>query len=96
MNLSPELKIELERKARQSRDVHERLRLCVILARSEGMSPESIAQAHRISLQSVYRYLSEYSLESKTIHEERGGSQSKLTTEQAKELIEHLQETTYL
>ena len=69
MNISPELKIELEHKARQSRDVHERIRLCVILARSEGMSLESIAQAHRISLQTVYRYLSEYDLETKTNHD---------------------------
>ena len=38
--LPREIKIELERGARQSRDVHERLRLCVALARSEGMSPE--------------------------------------------------------
>jgi transposase len=96
MNISPELKIELERKARQSRDVHERLRLCVILARSEGMSPESIAQAHRISLQTVYRYLSEYDVETKTHHDARGGSMSKLTDEQTKELLKHLQETTYL
>ena len=49
MYLSPEMKFEMERRARQAKDVHERLRLCVILARSEGMSHESIAQAHRIT-----------------------------------------------
>ena len=42
MNLSPELKAELERRARQTKDRHEHTRLCVILARSEGMSPELI------------------------------------------------------
>jgi transposase len=96
MNIPPDQKTELERQARQSRDVHERLRLCVILAKSEGMSPESIAQAHRISVQSVYRYLSEYELETKTHHNARGGSNSKLNAEQTKDLLEHLQETTYL
>ena len=96
MHISPEIKIELERRARQTRDVHERLRLCVVLARSEGMSPESIAQAHRISVQSVYRYLSEYELETKTKHDPRGGSQSKLSELQTRELNDHLQKTTYL
>ncbi len=96
MTISPEIKIELERRARQSRDVHERLRLCVVLARSEGMSPESIAQAHRISVQSVYRYLSEYESETKTQHDLRGGSKSKLDELQSKELLDHLQKTTYL
>lgn len=96
MNISPEIKIELEQRARQSRDVHERLRLCVVLAKSEGMSPESIAQAHRISVQSVYRYLSEYESETKTQHDLRGGSKSKLNELQSKELLDHLQKNTYL
>lgn len=96
MNISPEIKIELEQRARQTRDVHERLRLCVILARSEGMSPESIAQAHRISVQSVYRYLSEYDAETKLQHDLRGGSNSKLSVEQTNELIAYLQKDTFL
>jgi|GEM_PF-5060724 len=37
MNITPEIKLEPERRARQIRDVYERLRLCVILSRSEGM-----------------------------------------------------------
>lgn len=96
MNISPEIKLELERRARQTRDVHERLRLCVVLARSEGMSPESIAQAHRISVQSVYRYLLEYEAETKLKHDQRGGSESKLNSEQTAEMIDHLQKNTYL
>lgn len=96
MNISSEAKLELERRARQTRDVNERLRLCVILARSEGMSPESIAQAHRISVQSVYRYLSEYEMEQKTQHDLRGGSESKLNKLQTSELHDYLQKTTYL
>jgi len=96
MNISPNLKLELERRARQTKDKHEHTRLCVILARSEGLSLELIAQAHRISVQSVYRYLSEYESEEKTQHDQRGGSLSKLSETEARELIEHLQETTYL
>jgi transposase len=76
--------------------VNERIRLCVILARSEGMSVESIAQAHRISIANIYRYLSEYEAENKTKHEPKGGSQSKLNAEQTEELLNHIQKTTYL
>lgn len=94
--LSSEKKTELEQRARQTKDKHEHTRLCVILARSEGMSPESIAQAHRISVQSVYRYLLEYEKEAKTKHDERGGRESKLNKLQTQELHDHLQKTTYL
>ena len=67
MNLSAETKLQLEKRARQTRDKHEHTRLCVILARSEGLSHESIAQG--ISLSSVFQYLAEYKKENKTQHE---------------------------
>jgi len=96
MSIPSDLKIELERRAKKTKDRHEYTRLCVILARSEGMSHELIAQAHRISIQSVYRYLAEYQSEEKTKHDRRGGSRSKLDKSQTFELIRHLEETTYL
>lgn len=65
MSISHQLKLELEKRARETKDKHEHTRLCVILAKSEGMSLELIAQAHRISVQSVYRYLAEYEAEQK-------------------------------
>lgn len=95
MNISSELKLELERRAKQTKDKHEHTRLCVILAKSEGMSIESIAQAHRISVGSVYRYLAEYEAEKKIEHNLRGGSLSKLSELETKELTEHLEKTTY-
>ena len=96
MNIAPEIKLELERRARQTKDKHEHTRICVVLARSEGMSHELIAQAHRISVQSVYRYLAEYESEKKVEHKARGGSQSKLNEFEAKELHDYLRTTTYL
>jgi len=96
LNISPELKLELEKRAKQTKDKHEHTRLCIILAKSEGMSLELIAQAHRISVQSVYRYIAEYEIEQKTQHDRRGGSQSKLSEMEAKELTEYLDKTTYL
>lgn len=96
MNISPDLKLQFERRARQTKDKHEYARLCVILAKSEGMSIELIAQAHRISTDSVYRYLAEYEVQEKTRHDPKGGSESKLSEPEARELAAHLRETTYL
>jgi transposase len=96
MNLDPEIKLQLERRARQTRDKHEHTRLCIILARSEGVSPELIAQTLRISVSSVYQYLADYEKDAKTQHEPRGGTESKLNKEQTRELLLHLQEVTYL
>ena len=96
MHIPTQIKQDLEQRAKKTRDVHERLRLCVILAKSEGMSNESIAQAHRISLQSVYRYLLDYELKAKIKHDLRGGSESKLDKKQTQELHDYLEKTTYL
>jgi len=96
LGISHQLKLELEKRARETKDKHEHTRLCVILAKSEGMSLELIAQAHRISVQSVYRYLAEYEAEQKTKHDQRGGSESKLSKDQTSELTGYLQQTTYL
>lgn len=65
------------------------------MARSEGISHELIAQTHRISVSSVYKYLSEFESKNKIKHEERGGTESKLDKEQTRKLIQHLQEVTY-
>lgn len=94
MELSLAAKLDLERRARQTKDKHEHTRICVVLARSEGMSHELIAQAHRISVQSVYRYLAEYESEKKIQYDPRGGSQSKLSELETRELREHLQRVT--
>ncbi len=95
MHLSPKEKSNLENRARNTRNIHERLRLCVILARSEGMSPKSIAQAHRIAIASVYRYLTEYEELTKTNHAPKGGSAGKLNKIRTQKLLEHLQIFTY-
>lgn len=96
LKLSPETKRQLEQCARKTRKTDERVRLCVILAKSEGMSHELIAQAHRISVDTVYRYLAEYEKENKTHHDPKGGGETKLTDEQSQELSDHLQKITYL
>lgn len=96
LKLSTETKRQLEQRARKTRKKDENKRLCVILAKSEGMSHELIAQAHRISVETVYRYLAEYEKENKSDHDPKGGRDSKLTDEQSQELSNHLQKITYL
>lgn len=94
--ISPETKRQLEQQARQTRKKDEHTRLCVILARSEGLSLELIAQAHRISVESVRRYLTEYENENKTKNDPRGGRETKLNDNQSKELSDYLQKITFL
>lgn len=96
LKLSPETKQQLEQKARKTRKKDENKRLCVILARSEGISYELIAQVQRISVETVRRYVSEYEKENKTDHDSKGGRESKLNDEQSHELSDHLQKITYL
>jgi transposase len=96
INISPEQKLEFEVLVRKTKDKNEYTRLCVILAKSEGMSPNAIAQALRISISSVYQYLNDYEKENKVQNEPKGGSESKLNAEQTQELIAHLQTNTYL
>jgi transposase len=95
LKLSPEIKRQLEQRARKTRKKDEHMRLCVILARSEGVSLELIAQNQRISVESVRRYLSEYEKENKIDNDPKGGRDSKLNDEQSQELSDHLQKITY-
>ena len=90
LNLSPEKKLQLEQRARKTRDKDESKRLCVILSRSEGVSYELIAQVQRISVETVRRYLVEYEKENKIDHDPKGGGESKLTDKQSQELSDHL------
>ena len=84
-----------EAQIKKTRDTNERNRLCVILARDDGIPPEMIAQVLRLSRTTVYDYLREYELEKKTQHEAKGGKESKLSGEQTKELLNHLSQITY-
>ena len=93
--LTPEEKSALKAQLKRSRDVHERNRLCVILARDQGHSPDVIADILHLSRESVFSYLREYVDEEKTQHDPKGGRQSKLSAEQLKQLLDHLLKTTY-
>jgi transposase len=68
----------------------------VILEYDTGVSIGEIATILRISAFTVEDYLREYNSNNKTKNDPRGGSESKLSEEQAQELVKHLSEKTYL
>jgi transposase len=93
--LTNQHRIYLEEQLKQSRDIYERDRLRVILAYDDGLKAELIALVLRLSIRSVFGYLEDWKKEGKTQHEVKGGSESKLSSEQEKGLIKHLEETVY-
>lgn len=93
--LLPTQRSVFETQIRKTRDMHERNRLCVILARDDGLDPDLIAQVLRLSRSTVYDYLRDYESKEKTEHDSRGGTQSKLSKAQIEELLEHLSQFTY-
>lgn len=93
--LSQAQRTTLEVQLKRTRDVHERNRLCVILARDQGHSPEVIADILHLSKESVFLYLREYENEEKTQHDPKGGRQCKLSAVELEQLLTHLGNTTY-
>jgi transposase len=87
---------QLEEKLKKSRDMHERDRLRVILARDEGLKPELIAQVLKLSIRSVFGYLEDWEKEGKTQHDPKGNIHSKLCKHIEEKLIKHLEENVYL
>lgn len=87
---------DLEQRLKASKDYAERNRLCVILGYDDGVRKGVLAKILRISPRTVDEYLREYNSRGKTGGDPRGGSESKLSDEQRKLLIDHLQENTYL
>lgn len=94
--LSPQDKALFVARVKRTRDVHERNRLCVVLARDEGHSPEVISRILQLDRTSVFEYLREYECAGKTAHDQKGGSQRKLSEEQLNILMKHLSQVTYL
>lgn len=94
--LSTAERSNLERQLKRPKDYSERNRLCVILGYDDGVTIEELSKVLRLGLSTVYEYLREYDSNSKTKSDPRGGSDSKLSTDQTEMLLRHLEETTYL
>ncbi len=94
IHLTEEQKIDLEAQHKQERDRKVGDRIKAILLSSEGWSQSHIAQALRIHETTVATHIKGY-LNQNKLNNESGGSSSKLTPEQAEELITHLERNTY-
>ena len=94
IKLTPELKAALELRHSKVRDKRECDRLKAILLRSEGWKINMIAQALRLHECTITRHIRAFLNEQK-LQPKNGGSESLLSDEQKKQLIEHLTEVTY-
>jgi transposase len=94
INLAKEEKTQLELRHQVERDGRIRDRIKSVLLRDEGWSISKIAQALRISSDTVGRYVCDY-LENKDITFNHQGSCEKLSAKQSEELVAHLGERLY-
>lgn len=94
IRLSPEEKVDLEIRHQNERDRRMGDRIKSILLRDEGWSVSKIAQALRLSNDTVSRYITEY-LTSKSVDPKHQGSIEKLSEPQSLELAAHLREILY-
>ena len=94
IQLTKEQKIKLEAQHKRERNSKICDRIKAVLLSSEGWSQFQIAQALRIHETTVTSHLKDY-LDNNKLRNKSGGSISKLTVEQSKELINHLEKNTY-
>lgn len=94
--LTEEERSDLEKSLKQTKDAAEWKRVFVILSYDDGLSIDELAKLTRLSRWTIEDYLKKYSSQSKTKNDPRGGSSSKLTETEAKDLEEHLSKITYL
>jgi transposase len=85
--------LRLQHKRERDKRVCDRIK--AILLYDEGWTPQQIAKVLLISDQAVREHVHDYQT-SKKLHPESGGSEEKLSKEQAEQLESHLREHTYL
>ncbi|MDD7805497.1 MAG: hypothetical protein PUP46_08060 [Endozoicomonas sp. (ex Botrylloides leachii)] len=91
--LTQQQKSVLESRYKISRDAREFDRIKAVLLRSEDRSVKTISQSLRKTEHSIALHINDY-LTKEKLKPERGGSESHLTDEQSKALIEHISEHT--
>jgi len=95
IELTKEEKLKLEQDHRSTRDMNIGDRIKAVLLKSEGWQDDAIAQALRIHVSTVRRYLDDYVSKQK-LAPESGGSSGYLNAVQTEELIAHLMNQTYV
>jgi transposase len=93
--LTEQQRVHLRDQHKRERDGRVRDRIKAVLLSDEGWTPQQIAKVLLISDQAVREHVQEYKTSEK-LKPESGGSQEKLSEEQAKRLATHLETHTYL
>lgn len=93
--LTEQQRVGLRAQRKRERDGRVRDRIKAVLLSDEGWTPQQIAKVLLISDQAVREHVQEYKASEK-LKPESGGSQEKLSEEQAKRLMTHLEMHTYL
>lgn len=93
--LTPKKREELISRHRKERDKRTCDRIKAVLAYDDGYSYSEIARILLLDDETIRRHIDDY-LNDKKLSTTNGGSDSKLTDREARELTEHLQEITYL
>jgi transposase len=94
IKLTKKEKNKLESQHKYSKNSKECDRIKAVLLTSENWTVSAISQALRISQSSVTRHINDYNIGRK-LNPESGGSESYLSQQQTKELINHLSEHLY-
>jgi transposase len=95
ITLTESEKEDLEYRHRKERDRRVADRFKAILLSAEGWTQKQIAQALRIRYETVQNHLNDYR-NHKKLKPENGGSESRLSVDQAEKLTKHLEGKTYL
>lgn len=95
IKLSNKEKARLEERHKTERDKRIADRIKAVLLTAKGWSQTDIAEALLIRHETVHDHLRDY-IEEKKLKPENGGSTSHLTEAQSQELIEHLENQTYV
>ena len=94
ISLTAEQKKDLELHHRYEDDGHVRDRIKAVLLKSEGWTQRQIAQALRIHEETVRQHLKDWIREEK-LKPQNGGSWSKLTEDQTRSIVSHLEKNLY-
>lgn len=93
--LTEQDRTQLKVQHKRERDGRIRDRIKAVLLTDEGWTPQQIAKVLLISDQAVREHIREYTT-SRKLKPERGGSEEKLSEEQSRRLMAHLEAYTYL
>lgn len=93
--LTPRKRERLINRHRKERDGRVRDRIKAVLAYDDGYSYSEIARILLLDDETIRRHINDY-LKAEKLSTDNGGSDSKLTDREARELTDHLQEITYL